>query len=74
MSIAAGMPNNLQAYSINELKAAGVARVSLPAIAICAAIKALTGAMDELNSGLLTKLVEEGRLASGQEIGRLTGT
>jgi len=51
-----------------------VARVSLPAIAICATIKALTGAMDELTSGLFTKLVEDGRLASGQEIGRLTGS
>ena len=44
VSIAAGLANNLQAFSINDLKEAGVARVSLPTIAICATIKALIGA------------------------------
>ncbi len=73
VSIAAGMPNNLQAYSINELREAGVARVSLPTIAICATIKALTGACESLKGGEFKPLVEEGRLCSGQDIGRLLG-
>src|ERR1035438_1906274 len=47
VSIAAGLANNLQAFSINDLKALGVARVSLPSIAISANIKALLQAMEE---------------------------
>ncbi len=74
VSIAAGLPNNLQAFSINELKDTGVARVSLPTIAICATIKALTGACEVLKTGAFTPLLEQGRLCTGQEIGRLIGT
>jgi len=74
VSIAAGLPNNLQAFSINDLKGIGVARVSLPTIAICAAIKALIGVCDHLKSGVFTTLIDEGRLCSPQDIGRLIGT
>lgn len=73
VSIAAGLGNNLQAFSINDLKELGVARVSLPTIAICATIKALTGACEVLKSGVLTPLLQEARLCSGQDIGRLIG-
>ncbi len=74
VSIAAGLPNNVQAFSINELKDAGVARVSLPTLAICATIKALTGACDAVKTGAFTPLLEQGRLCTGQEIGRVIGT
>lgn len=73
VSIAAGLGNNIQAFSINDLKECGVARVSLPTIAICATIKALTGACEVLKSGVFTPLLQEGRLCSGQDIGRLIG-
>ncbi len=73
VSIAAGLGNNIQAFSINDLKEAGVARVSLPSIAISASVKALQDAMDALKSGVFTRLTGEGRWASGREIGRLTG-
>lgn len=73
VSIAAGLGNNLQAFSINDLKELGVARVSLPTIAICATIKALTGACEVLKSGVFTPLLQEARLCSGQDIGRLIG-
>lgn len=74
VSIAAGLANNLQAFSINDLKELGVARVSLPTIAICATIKALTGVCDKLKSGVFSPLVQEGRLCSPQDIGRLIGS
>ena len=74
VSIAAGMGNNLQAFSINDLKELGVARVSLPTIAICASIKGVLQAMEGLKSGVFTGLVQEGRLCSAQDIGRLIGT
>jgi 2-methylisocitrate lyase-like PEP mutase family enzyme len=73
VSIAAGLANNLQAFSINDLKALGVARVSLPSIAISANIKALLQAMEALKSGVFTSLIQEGRLCSAQDIGRLLG-
>jgi len=73
VSIAAGLANNLQAFSINDLKELGVARVSLPSIAISASIKALLQAMEALKSGVFTRLAEEGRLCSAQDIGRLLG-
>jgi 2-methylisocitrate lyase-like PEP mutase family enzyme len=74
LSIAAGLPNNLHAFSINDLKEVGVARVSLPSIAISAAVKALLQAMDAMKSGGFTRLAEEGRLCSSQDIGRLIGS
>ncbi len=74
VSIAAGMGHNLEAFSINDLKALGVARVSLPTIAICASIKGLLQAMEGLKSGVFTCLVQEGRLCSAQDIGQLIGT
>lgn len=74
VSIAAGLGNNLQAFSINDLKECGVARVSLPTIAICASIRGLLQAMEALKSGAFTSLVQEGRLCSAQDIGRLIGT
>ena len=73
VSIAAGLANNLQAFSINDLKELGVARVSLPSIAISANIKALLQAMEALKSGVFTSLIQEGWLCSAQDIGRLLG-
>jgi 2-methylisocitrate lyase-like PEP mutase family enzyme len=71
VSIAAGLANNLHAFSINDLKELGVARVSLPSIAISASIKALLQAMEALKSGVFTNLIQEGRLCTSQDIGRL---
>ena len=42
VSIAAGMPYNIRTMSIKALKDAGVARVSLPAVAILSAVRAMT--------------------------------
>jgi 2-methylisocitrate lyase-like PEP mutase family enzyme len=73
LSIAAGLAYNLHAFSINDLKELGVARVSLPSIAISATIKALLESMDALKSGVFTSLIQQGRLCSPQDIGRLIG-
>ena len=42
LSIAAGMPYNLRTMSVKALKEMGIARVSLPAVAIFAVIRAIT--------------------------------
>jgi 2-methylisocitrate lyase-like PEP mutase family enzyme len=73
LSIVAGLGSNLQVFSVNHLKEAGVVRVSLPSIAICATIQALLQTMDALKSGAFTNLIQKGRLCSGQDIGRSVG-
>lgn len=73
VSIAAGLGNNIQAFSINDLKECGVARVSLPTIAICSTIKAVIGACEVVKTGVFAPLLQEGRLCSGQDVGRLIG-
>lgn len=42
VSIAAGMPYNIRTMSVKALKDAGVARVSLPAVAILSVVRAMT--------------------------------
>jgi len=71
LSIAAGLAYNLNAFSINDLRALVVARVSLPSIAISATIKALLESTDALKSGVFTSIVAKGCLCSPQDIGRL---
>ena len=73
LSIAAGLANNLHAFSINALKELGVARVSLPSIAISATVKALLQSMAALNTGEFRSLMAEDRLCNPQDIGRLIG-
>lgn len=41
VSIAAGMPNNIGVMSIRELRECGVARVSLPTVAVLSALRAM---------------------------------
>jgi 2-methylisocitrate lyase-like PEP mutase family enzyme len=45
IAVAAGLPYNIRTMSVKALKDAGVARVSLPAIAIFSAIRAMTDAL-----------------------------
>jgi len=42
LSIAAGMPYNIRTMSVKALKDAGVARVSLPAVAVFSVVRAMT--------------------------------
>ena len=55
------------------VKELGVARVSLPSIAISAASKALMQSMDALKSGVFTRLATADRLCRAQAIGNLIG-
>ncbi len=50
VSIAAGMPSSFRAMSIKDLKDAGVARVSLPVVAILSAIRAMTDAWRSIHA------------------------
>lgn len=48
VSIAAGMPNNLTAFSISDLRSCGVKRVSLPSLGVFAALKAVWGVLEQV--------------------------
>jgi 2-methylisocitrate lyase-like PEP mutase family enzyme len=73
LSIAAGLEYNIKNFSINDLKEIGVARVSLPTIAISAIIKALMTSIDSLNTGSFEHLLNGDHLCASSEINRLIG-
>jgi len=68
VSIAAGLAYNMQAFSINQLVECGVARVSLPTVAIMSAIRAVTGTLTHIRkSGEFRELIEAGVLGTPEE-------
>jgi 2-methylisocitrate lyase-like PEP mutase family enzyme len=71
VSIAAGMHYNMD-LSIAELKECGVARVSLPTLAVCAGIQAMTQTLSDVLAGeSFTKIAERGLVCSMKGIGEL---
>jgi 2-methylisocitrate lyase-like PEP mutase family enzyme len=69
VSIAAGLPNNINSLSIAELKACGVARVSLPVIVIYSAIRAINRMLVALEDcGDFSVILQEKMLCSPEEI------
>ena len=58
----------MQAFSINQLVECGVARVSLPTVAIMSAIRAVTGTLTHIRkSGEFRELIEAGVLGTPEE-------
>jgi len=71
VSIAAGMPYNM-GLSIAELKQCGVARVSLPTLAVFASLQAMTQVLAGVQAGEgFTTMAERGLLASMKTVGEL---
>lgn len=65
VSIAAGLPNNIAAMSIRELRECGVARVSLPTVAVLSAIRALSQTLSIIHrTEDFHEIVEQGLLSS----------
>ena len=70
VSIAAGLPSNISALSITELRACGVARVSLPSIAVFAGLRAVRQVLSiVLRSGDLREIAEKRLLCDMAEVG-----
>lgn len=65
LSIAAGLPNNLTAFSVADLRAAGVARVSLPSLLIFSALKAMRRALESVRETDGFAAVLAGEMACG---------
>ena len=68
LSIAAGLGYNIKNFTINDLKEIGVARVSLPTIAITSTIKALMKSIDLLKTGNFNDILQNDLLCSGSDI------
>lgn len=72
LSIAAGMPYNIRSLSLEQLKACGVARVSLPVVAVFSAIRAIEQSLKIVqNTSELIQLSNDDRLCSADEIAAL---
>jgi len=72
VSIAAGMPNNISTMSIADLRACGVARVSLPVVAIFSAIHVVTRTLVALrDSQDFSLILQEKFLCSPEDVSRL---
>jgi 2-methylisocitrate lyase-like PEP mutase family enzyme len=72
LSVAVGMPYNMKDFSLEELKACGVARVSLPVVAIFSAVRAMKRTLEALQGpqGLRT-IEKENLLCTAEEISAL---
>jgi len=72
VSIAAGMPYNLRTMSVQALKDLGVARVSLPMVAVLAVVRAVTDTLRSIRDTQdFGEIVEKERLCRMEDIGAL---
>ncbi|MGB8492669.1 MAG: isocitrate lyase/phosphoenolpyruvate mutase family protein [Bacteroidales bacterium] len=71
LSIAAGLLYNIRNFSINDLKEIGVARISLPTIAITSIIKTLLGTIESIKSGNFNYIIEKEILCHSEDLNRL---
>jgi 2-methylisocitrate lyase-like PEP mutase family enzyme len=72
VSIAAGLPNNINTMSIADLRACGVRRVSLPVVAVFAAIQALSRTLTALRESQdFSAILHEKLLCSPADVSRL---
>lgn len=72
LSIAAGMPNNMESLSVADLRRLRVRRVSLPSLAIFSAIKAIQRSLQSVaETEGFAELIEQEATVSMQEVGAL---
>lgn len=71
VTIAAGMPYNLQNFSIDDLKECGVARVSLPSLLIYSSLKGMQSALDHVKMDEMEKFRDNGGLYSVEDLNNL---
>lgn len=72
ISIAAGLPYNIKAFTINDLRELGVARISLPMTAILTAINAMSKVMSMISQpDGFAKIIDEGLYCPPEELAAL---
>jgi len=74
VSIAAGLPNNIRTFSIAELRECGVARVSLPTVAIFSAIAGMIRCLENVRDcDGFVEIVSRELVCSPERLSGLTG-
>ncbi|MCC7557536.1 MAG: isocitrate lyase/PEP mutase family protein [Methanobacteriaceae archaeon] len=68
ISIAAGMPYNINEFSINDLINCGVKRVSLPSLLILSSLHAIKESLEYANVDKLASIMEKGLLLSVNDL------
>ncbi|MCE5213595.1 MAG: isocitrate lyase/PEP mutase family protein [Methanobacterium sp.] len=71
VSIAAGMPYNLENFSINHLKQLGVSRVSLPTLLIFSSINTLLKSLNLIKNDQMTEILDEWILNPVPDLNRI---
>ena len=74
ISIAAGLHYNISAMSIKDLRACGVARVSLPTIAVLSTLEAIRHTLSSVSeSETFTETTQQGVFAGMESVARILG-
>lgn len=73
VTIAAGMPYNIQNFSMADLEKTGVARISLPTLLVYSSLKAMDIALRHLKKDDIGNLKEKGFLYSVGDLNELLG-
>ena len=71
VTIAAGMPYNLQNFSIADLEKIGVARISLPTLMVYSSLKAMNITLKYIKKDNMENLGEKGFLYSAEDLNEL---
>ncbi len=71
LSVAAGMPYNINNFSLDDLKKSGVERVSLPNLLIYSSLAAIKNALNHLKDDDLTGIAEKGFLYPVEDLNQL---
>ncbi|MGB9936520.1 MAG: isocitrate lyase/PEP mutase family protein [Methanobacterium sp.] len=71
VSIAAGMPYNIQNFSIDDLIKCGVARISLPTLLIFSSLHGISSSLEYIKEDKLTKFAENNALYPGNKLRQL---
>jgi len=71
VTIAAGMPYNLQNFGISDLEKYGVARISLPSLLIYSSLKGMERALSHVKMNEMEKLLENDDLYSVDDLTNL---
>jgi 2-methylisocitrate lyase-like PEP mutase family enzyme len=71
VTIAAGMPYNLQNFSIGDLEKLGIARISLPTLLVYSSLKAMKKSLCHVREDEMNKMVDEDELYSVEDLKNL---
>ncbi|NYB51788.1 MAG: isocitrate lyase/phosphoenolpyruvate mutase family protein [Methanobacteriaceae archaeon] len=71
VTIAAGMPYNIQNFSISDLEKIGVARISLPTLLMYSSLKAMEKSLSHVHEDNMGEMLEEDDLFSTDNLNNL---